>query len=261
MHTAFNQQMVAIVFLGVLSFFMLKNKKENIVPFCCFMIFGFVHSFISYMSSDTKMNAIAMGLAISGIGSIIFIVKFIDELKSDLYFNKDKIVIVGKKTLSILFSIVMLFQFALQIYFKLDRQYTDSHLYKLKAQIDFGAAKGIYTTPHYKERYETFNSSMLELMQNVDKNKKDEIRFLSLLPNPVLYLNAEMPIGAYSAWTFKDFESKSNKYYEAHPEKIPNVIFYSIKNDILSNFNIDVSDFVKFQKDEFVLLVKSDFVK
>ena len=102
---------------------------------------------------------------------------------------------------------------------------------------------------------------MLELMQNVDKNKKDEIRFLSLLPNPVLYLNAEMPIGAYSAWTFKDFESKSNKYYEAHPEKIPNVIFYSIKNDILSNFNIDVSDFVKFQKDEFVLLVKSDFVK
>lgn len=230
-YSGLNYQMLNIIPVGYLSFFMLKKK-----PWKAFIVFGgigIVYSISSQLSSDTKLMAISMALSVCGVGAFFFIFLLFGEL----FTNYSSI---GCKCItSFVFFIIICTQIGVEFITRVGRQYWDNPPFSLSETITVGAAKGLKTTKEKKESYELQYINMTSLMNLADVPKDKQ--FVNFHFNPVLYLDASMNYGTFSAWDYgysnEELNQRYNNYYAINKSKKPEVVFCFSDEDIYDWFD------------------------
>lgn len=270
-----NLQMTPIAFLGVIAFLLLEKKKQKSSIVWIFGGFGMAYSLISYVSSDTGLMALSMGLSVCGVGSILLIWQLVQELRQAVQEQKRSNSAdgaIGKgaslRATAVLSMAVVIFvgQIFAQTYLKIDRHYMDRSVPEMEGRIAEGPSRWIVTHVDLKYEYENRIAALDYLMENVDLEKKEEIRFLSLIFDPVLYVNVDLPIGCYSTWTHaksRELEltrvEKMNRYYSVNPSKMPNVIFCDVEDERLSALDVDTENWTVCEYEDYWLLISPEF--
>lgn len=230
-YSGLNYQMINIIPLGFLSFFMLKNKPWK--AFVVFMGTGIIYAISSQLSSDTKLKAISMALSVCGVGAIFFIFLLLGEL----FVNCSRI--SSKFITSFVFAIVICIQIGVQFITRIERQYWDSPPLSLNETITVGAARGLKTTKEKKESYEHQYNNLTALIKlaHVSKDKQ----FVSFHFNPVLYLDASLNYGTFSAWDYgysdDELYHRYSNYYAINKSKKPEVVFCFSDEDVYDWFD------------------------
>lgn len=262
----FNYQMVPIVFLGITAYFLLDSRKNYQLLFICFTIWGSIYSLFYHLSSDTSAMGISMGFSVAGVASIVYIAALYVEWKQ-IFAEKYRAYKFKKILLcatALAFAAIISSQLMLQVILKTERHYWDVPLRYMNSTIETGAAKGIKTEASNKAMYETETRCMQDLLTNVDIAQKEQIKFLSMIANPVLYLDADLPIGSFSSWTFMNDREllawKMNLYYSINPSQIPNVIFCKSDDIIIQNVQFDLTDCMHFSDGQYSLYVNKALV-
>ena len=259
----FNTQVGPMVFLGIAAYLLLDDKEKYRKLFWIFAAAGVVYSFCGHLASDTGIFAITMGLMIWGVAGIVCIAelyrKQLDEAAASAGGT------VWRRTAAIAVAAVFVVQLGFQAFLKIDRHYWDESIIYTRTSVACGAARGIKTTRQRAEEHKVKYSILVDLLENVSREQKEKIRFVSLIPDPVQYLDADLPVGAFSTWTFADSDEKLterlNRYYSVNPDNVPNVIFYTEGSAILEGLQLNTSDFELFSEREYCLLVHPDLVK
>ncbi len=270
-----NLQMTPIAFLGVIAFLLLEKKKQKSSIVWIFGGLGIAYSLISYVSSDTGLMALSMGLSVCGVGSILLIWQLVQELRQSVQAQKrsDSADGAAGKSSSIRAAAVLSMAVAIfvgqiftQTYLKIDRHYMDRSVPELEGRIAEGPSRWIVTHVDLKYEYEDRIAALDYLMENVDLEKKEEIRFLSLIFDPVLYVNVDLPIGCYSTWTHATSRAgelnrvkKMNRYYSVNPSKMPNVIFCDAEDERLSALDVDTENWTVCEYEDYWLLISPEF--
>ena len=128
-------------------------------------------------------------------------------------------------------------QFSSELFTKIIRQYWDEEPAVLTETIQIGSAKGLKTTLERKEEYERQFQELKSLLDLVEE--KEEKRFVSFSASPIVYLDANMKFGTFTAWNFSyqdDYMTYLEKYKEIthHSEEI--IYYIGKKEDIPDMF-------------------------
>ena len=86
------------------------------------------------------------------------------------------------------------------LYSRIVRQYWDEEPAALTETIQVGAAKGLKTTLERKQEYERQYGELKILLDSVEE--KQNIRFVSFTAAPIVYLDADLKFGTFTAWNF-----------------------------------------------------------
>ena len=188
-----NYQMIDLAMLGFISYLLLHEKPKRL--FCTFYLYGLAYTVCNYFGSNTELFSVGMTLSVCGTAGAVFVMLLCHELSGE-YKTKP----VASEVIGVLAAVLVLAQLGAQGYLKVTRQYWDRPLSQLTARIDVGAAKGIMTTEGRKNQYEENYRNLRGLLQNASVGP--DSRFVSLSPNTIAYLDARLPVGTYSSWTF-----------------------------------------------------------
>ena len=232
MYIKFNYQMIDIGLLGFAVFPLLDQKPWKF--FYSFSCLGSFYTVLRYLGTDTGLYSIGMTLTVCGVSGIVYIIQFYLELSEQYRLR------AYMKRCALMFCMITLtVQLSGEVFTKLFRQYWDEEPSELTAVIEVGAAKGIRTIPERKAEYESNYTSLNHLLDLVDK-KSPEIGFVSFSSAPVIYLDANLPYGTFSSWTFpyKDnLWSSLKNYEEMNPGARQTVFFTQTENDIPEGFS------------------------
>lgn len=263
----FNYQMIPLALLGLPTMLLLKAPTKHKRVLTVFYAFGVLLSVVFYASSDTGLKAIGMGFAISGVASILWIERFAKEWIADAAARCGKHLAWYKVVAILGVATLFVCQIALQVSLKIERQYFDSPLYNITTTVDRGAAKGLKTSDWHKSQYETRYDTIESLFAYVDMTRKDEIMFMTLLCDPIVYLDRELNVGAFSTWGYSKanspdaFIAKTKLYYEMSPHRVPNVILFQAGDgEWFELIGIDTSKYVIFTEEDLCLMVRLDLV-
>lgn len=250
-YVKFNQQMIDIALLGLAAFALLEEKPWEL--FFSFTATGLIYTFMNYLASNTGIYSIGMTLTVCGVGSIIYIVKLCQELRRQYH---------GKKRLCLLISIIcagiLVTQLSSELFTRTIRQYWDEEPAALNETIQVGAAKGLRTTSERKEKYEQQYEELIKLLDAV--KDKHNIRFVSFTAAPIIYLDADLKFGTFTAWNFSytdSYMSYLNQYEEIihHPEET--VYFISKQEELPDSFPTE--QFQMINVGESALFIQADY--
>lgn len=155
-------------------------------------------------SSDTGLDAMAIGFVLIGIAAVLLVFK-LDALKN-------KQVVFGAALL--VFS-VMIFQTAILRFFSV---YRDAPVSQLNTRISSGPAKYLYTTKEHARQYDELREAMKRYVREDDLVFYSKWCFWG-------YLCTENEYGIPLSWTLAFDDTRLQEYYELNPEKIPTCIF------------------------------------
>lgn len=217
--TTFNSIMLPMIFVGLTSYILCKNKNKNL--FATLFLTGILYSVAISFSSNQQIYVISMAVSASNIASYIFLGQLIKEIKtSDESFEYAKHI---KQTSFVFAALLILLQGGLEIASKATHVFWESpKISNLSYQISNGPAKGIYTNINNYNTYETIYKDI----QYYNYKPKDKILFLT--SRTWCYLAAEFPYGTLSAWiTGEKPQSieRLKQYYSVNPENKPKYIY------------------------------------
>ena len=225
-----NSQMIDIAMLGFISWLLLQEKPKRL--FYAFYPYGVVYTICNYFGSNTEVQATGMTLSVCGTAGVIFVMLLCRELSKEHETGRS-----ASKWIAVLAAVLVLIQLGAQGYLKATRQYWDEPLSHLNSKISIGAGRGIVTTEDRKEEYEESYQNLKELL--IEASVEKENRFFSFSFNPVLYLDAELPNGSFSSWTYGYY----NKLFERMEEYIrlghnpPDVLYCKSEEDLPKQFD------------------------
>lgn len=249
-YVKFNQQMIDIAILGFAAFPWLEDKPWDI--FFGFSVLGLVYTFMNYLASNTGLYAIGMTLSVCGVGSIVYAVRLCQELKKQ-YFNKPVLGFI----IPFICITVMTVQISGELFTRVIRQYWDEEPAALTETIQVGAAKGLKTTPEHKEEYELQYDELKTLLDCV--TDKEEKRFVCFTASPVIYLDADMRFGTFSAWNFSrnNYMNDLAKYEVITRHSEESVFYISRQEDLPDLFPIE--HYQMLRADKSALFVPLDY--
>ena len=246
--SGFNYQMLSIAIFGFVSYLMLEEKPKRL--FYAFYGVGILYAIADHLSSNTRLMAISMAFSVCGIGGIIFIFLLFEELHGTC--SKKSL----RSCVSCMLGVIVLSQIGTEFTTRIIRQYWDSPIYMLSETIMSGAAKGIKTTNEKMTEYEDTYDNLTVLLSMAKTSKQDE--FVSLTYSPVIYLNANMAYGTFSAWTLgyssETLYNKYSEYYKYNKDKKADVVFVNSESDLYDWF--DTNDYTKYEYNGAALYVR-----
>ena len=249
-YVKFNQQMIDIALLGLAAFALLKDKTWDL--FFSFTVMGLIYTFMNYLASNTGIYSIGMTLSVCGVGSIVYIVELCKEIEKQYS---------GRKQLRFLIVLICIgiitVQLSSELFSRIVRQYWDEEPAVLTETIQVGAAKGLKTTLERKEEYERQFQELKSLLDLVEE--KEEKRFVSFTASPIVYLDADMKCGTFTAWNFsyKDNYLEYLKKYQdvvQHSEK--SIYYIGKQRDLPDSFPAEL--YQKLSIDESAIFVTID---
>lgn len=229
-YVKYNQQMIDIAMLGLAAFALLEEKPWDL--FVSFTATGLIYTFLNDLASNTGIYAIGMTLSVCGAASIVYIIRLCQELGRQY---------LDKKQFHLLISLVcvgiMATQLSSELFTRIIRQYWDEEPAALTETIETGAARGLRTTPERKEEYEQQYENLRTLLAPV--KERQDIRFVSFAASPVIYLDADLKYGTFTAWNFS-YKSNYMSYLEKYEEIVhhteDNIYYISKKKDLPDSF-------------------------
>ena len=189
-YVKFNQQMIDLALLGLVAFALLEEKPWDL--FISFTVTGLIYTFMNNLASNTGILSTGMTLSVCGVGSIAYIMELCQELRKQ-YLYKRRIHFL----IPFICAGIMMTQFSSELFTKIIRQYWDEEPAVLTETIQVGAAKGLKTTPERKEEYEKQYEELKSLLDLVEE--KEEKRFVSFTASPIVYLDADLKFGTFTA--------------------------------------------------------------
>lgn len=203
-----NAVMLPLTPLGIVLF--LTKEKKDWRLFCSGLLFPVLYALCMNLSSDQGMNVISNACTVSSCISILIIYEWLEENSID------------RRELVIILAFIFIGQIGSEAYIAFNHVFLEEQISMLNCEIGTGPLKGIRTTQENKETYERMVRDILEL-----KISKDE-HILFYRREPVGYLIADAGFGAFTTYNEERGGLKAKKlvkYFELHPDKIPDIIF------------------------------------
>ena len=206
-----NAMMFPVVIWGFVAYMLLKDKNRTI--FVYIYVGGLLFSLCKVLASSMNMEAIAVGGVVSGIASILFIIKYIQENECARYIKQG---VIGMTAIVLSFQIVgegcALFT-----------NFIDAgSLSDLRITLSEGPLKGIKVS---EESAYTENVSLQDIYFSKDKEPG---KILFATKRTWYYFWTDMEYAAPSCW-INDLDSNYveilNDYYRLHPDKLPDYIY------------------------------------
>lgn len=227
--SSYNAIMLPMLFIGITSYILCRKKPMTF--FAGLFIPGIIYSFCIHCTSNQSIYVIAMAMTAANIASYVFLARLIKEMRE----TPDNITYaVWIKRFSFCFVALMLtLQGTFEIGSKARHVFWESEPSTLTAEIEHGAAKGIFTNETRKSTYENYYTDM-QLYKDM---RPGNILFMTV--NTWLYLDTEdFDYGTYSAWLSGETPStieRLNTFYQLNPDKQPEYVYVPYD----SEWNID----------------------
>lgn len=201
-----------LTMLGAVAFAL--TKKKDWTFFNRGWIIGFVYAMCMNFSSNQGIYVICNALIISSGASLFLIKDYMEE--KDIW--------PGKK---LWLGVLAGMQLLSQIWISWNYVFWAENISELNYVIDSGPMKGVVVTSEEKKDYEVNLANIEEYGDLTGKY----IMFFNHFPAGYFFV-PEARCGAFSAWITEcktpDHE-KIIHYYELHPEKIPDVVYFDTK--------------------------------
>lgn len=207
-----NIGMFPLTLLGGFAYFFSKGRKE-MAPVMTGWWIGIIYGCCLSMGSNQSPRVFSAACSISSFFSLLLIWSYLRQNVS-----------LAMSAKRVMLAILLISQFAYQEEVLRNIVYWEPRGAKLTETVDIGPCAGVITTPYQAAlvKQETENISSLNLSE---KNTFFSLRF------PLGYIVAPLVrVGTYSAWlTSSSLKDKRLlRYYELHPDNIPDVIYCSI---------------------------------
>ena len=187
-----------VLALGVLLFMLETWEKIDKKVFWIFGTAGFSMAVAFSLSSDTGLDAVAIGFVLIGMGGILLAFKLQDV-----------------KGIVMIIAWVMVLQTMVLRMFSI---YRDAPIGDLKTQITSGPGKYLFTTQEHEKQYETLKDAIDEYVRKDDTVFYSKECFWS-------YLVTNNHYGAPSSWRMAFDSPRLEEYYTIYPQKIPTCVF------------------------------------
>ncbi len=216
--------------IGLTSYILTENKNKKYFNFL--FLPGVLYSFVIDIESDGGVTLAVFGLAVSNIGSLLFLNQLIREIKEDSRDTDKKRNIV--RLISVIFAFVIMFNIGTEIFILSDFKSTcyaydlpdkNGEYEKMDQKMENGPQKGLIFT---KTRYNHLKKEMKDL-DYIKENCNGSVMITECYSWYYLYL--EKPCGTHSSWIVSltwmltDETIRLKRYYELNPEKIPEYIY------------------------------------
>ena len=251
-YVKFNQQMIDIALLGLAAFALLEDKPWYL--FFSFTVMGLIYTFMNYLASNTGIYSIGMTLSVCGVGSIVYFVKLCKEIEKQYS---------GRRQLHFLMVLICIgiitVQLSSELFSRIVRQYWDEEPAALTETIQVGAAKGLKTTLERKQEYERQYGELKILLDSVEE--KQNIRFVSFTAAPIVYLDADLKFGTFTAWNFSykdNYMSYLKKYGELIHHSEESIYYIGKQEDLPVSFPFE--QYQMLREGESAVFVPDEFL-
>ena len=223
-----NYQMMYIAVLGAVAFALLEKRPYTL--FLLFNGFGWAYAAVLNATSNTQLKCISMALAVAGVSGIVCIVALLHEMAQQYRARK---VLRALSVLVVCLSLTV--QLGTELCTRFNRTYWDKTFSALTAEIQYGSAKGIRTTPEQAAAHDRVYENLTQLLSRTDTEGK---HFLCTAGMPHLYLDADLDFAVFSGWNlgYTDEYSLNDRivdYQKINPGSRPDIIFCPDAADIL----------------------------
>lgn len=200
----------AVILFALPLYFMTEKRNKSL--FFLLYAAGLVFSMVFSYSSNGYLYIMTLGHSISAVGAICFLHDFRNEAAAD-----GNLKTAGFFLFAVCLTVTGI-TVAQTMTLRMVNIYRDAPLTELTAKITQGPAAGLYTTPAHKESYDEIYDA-IQTYTGTEGN----IFFTKLMPWG--YLATDMRCGAPTTWRTPFNSERLALYYEAHPDRVPDIIF------------------------------------
>lgn len=222
--STYNSIMFPIIFIGITSYILCKDKPREFLT--AVFIPGIIYSFCIHCTSNQYFYVISMAMTVANIASYVFLAQLIREMRVD-YDNIEYATAVRRFSFGFIVLLLVL-QGSFEIGSKARHVFWEGEPSTLTAQIEHGAAKGIYTNQTRCTEYETYYNDL----QSYKDSRPGNILFMS--ENTWLYLDVEdYTYGTFSAWLSGEKPTTIERlqtFYSMNPEKQPEYVYVPVNS-------------------------------
>lgn len=216
-HLVFSFDMIGCCYIALSMFafavYLIYGKvlKEGKAIWLGIYMPGIVFSMIFQISSNTGLDSMTTGFAVSGIGAVCLIW---EGMKETDWENRRKAAQVGA------YAVVGL-ALLQTVFLRWYGVYRDDSINRMTARLESGPAKYLYTTVEHRRQYEELRKSVSE---TIPQDYTGTVVYAELVP--WLYLCTEQSYGAPGSCRFWGGLSEAylKEYYKKMPEKFPEYI-------------------------------------
>ena len=198
---------------------LLSEKKIVRTLFFTFWSSGMLFSFCSKWGSNQGYYAITSASTVAAVGTVLMLGIFIGELR------KEEIKPLFKSAAIVLTCLLLSTQIMSEVMQRYKSVFWESNMESQTEKITYGVQEGIYVTPYRLNDY----NRVYSILEEMKKYGGETAVFLT--EDPRFYLYGEYKVGAFSAW-MSDITDRTierlEAYYEANPEKIPDVGYIEV---------------------------------
>lgn len=214
-HTGYIQ---AAFMLFALPVYFLSNKKNHYL-FWSLVPFGMILAVTYCFTSSDFLYVMAIGFFIVAIAGVGFTHDYVASREDDGKTIEEGFVTkYALRLASAVILLAVLYFVSVTIALRLSNVYRDAPVSKLTERIEAGPGKGLYTTKEHLDYYEDVRKVLDEYT-----NREGHILFSKVLPWGYMY--TQMNCGYPTTWRATAYnEDQLNAYYEANPDKYPDII-------------------------------------
>jgi len=190
-----------------------RNSKYMLV-----WILSFMYMYCNHLLSNNTPHVMSLGCMMASFVSIPMIRLYLNEKFENTVLNW-----------SAMLSLVLICQFCAEGIVFFNNVFVDESITELTYYVDCGPAKGIYTS---RDNYINYVYTLKDLDKVKEMTDEDDLIYIDmemlLEGGPIYYMymnNRISPPIAYSGYELFEAGTVLDAFYEANPEKLPDVVF------------------------------------
>lgn len=168
-----------------------------------YLILGVGFGLIWSMGSNVGIRVLNMGVLIADIWALKILVT--DMKNHGKYYR-----VMARASITVMFAVICLNRFV--------DVYRDNVVWQLNTKVNSGSFKGIYTTAHRAQEYETAVADIRQYTGEEDRLAVQEV-------NPWVYLESSARCGSYSVWYVDYTDERNDAYYRKYEKNMPTAIY------------------------------------
>ena len=250
-----NRLYSAIIGLSIVcSFYRKRTRKIRLLLFVI-CVCGYLYAEYCYLNNEVyvKFNQQMIDIALLGLAAFALL----EDKPWYLFFSFTVMGLIYTfmnylASNTGIYSIGMTFS-------RIVRQYWDEEPAALTETIQVGAAKGLKTTLERKQEYERQYGELKILLDSVEE--KQNIRFVSFTAAPIVYLDADLKFGTFTAWNFSykdNYMSYLKKYGELIHHSEESIYYIGKQEDLPVSFPFE--QYQMLREGESAVFVPDEFL-
>lgn len=255
-HTGYIQTALCLFALPV---FFLANKK-NYRLFWLFVPSGFSLAMTYSFSSSDFLYVLAIGHFAVAIACIGFLYDYVVGRRQiiEAEGSTDKMTVLCARFACVIATLIVLYVCGVTIALRMSSVYRDAPIPKMTEKINYGVAKGLYTTPehlgYYDDVYEMIED---KCMKDSEGNSHCEnILFSKILPWG--YMVSDLSCGYPTTWRATAYNAEQlTAFYNTNQGKQPDIIVvlneeygsYDASGDVEDDHNPNLDEMNDYWKD------------